>query len=493
VVLFLVMNFAPVCKRSYDPLSALSLAGILFLLDSPLLLFQSSFQLSFGAMLGVLLLEPTMASFLSRLPLLRKAPSGLPKSFSFSLSIQLALFPLTLYHFYRYPLYTLWANLLVLPTASFLLLFAIAGLFLSYFSLAVGAWVSLPCRVLLWMYEKLCQSVSLLPGASSLLGRPRLIRILLYYLICLGLIFLPKKISSVSSKKGTLISCLLFGSLLPVLLLPLPHNELKITVVDVGQGDCTLICPPSGTTILIDGGSSDLSQVAQDRLIPFLESQGIGELDYVFLSHTDADHVNALEGWLEDGHLIGTIILPELNQTLSQEPSYQGILQLADTYQIPLLTFHAGDSWQEQELSLLCLGPQSADSKEGSSYGSLNAASMVLYLEYEGIRILFPGDCDEEGETFLLQELKERNLSCDILKAAHHGSRTATSTELLQQLQPSLCLISCGVQNTYGHPSLEMLARLEEKGIPYYVTARQGALFLTIRHGKVRFQTMLPS
>lgn len=508
-ILFLCLNLAPVIHRSYDPLSALSLAGILFLLDSPPLLFQSGFLLSFGAMLGIYLIEPSLR------PLCPQTRSDanpglwlscrryLSNALSFAFSLQLALFPLTLYLFFRYPLYTIPANLLVLPLTAPMLLSGILGLFVSEVSIPLGAWFALPCRGILWFYEQICRIISLLPGASLLLGRPAAIRIGIYYVLLIAFVLIRKYLhtpekhsAAVSGSPGhdvflKGISLLLLLSLLPSLLLPLPSQKLQVAFVDVGQGDCALIRSPSGTNILIDGGSSDLAQVTEDRLIPFLESQEIGGLDYVFLSHTDEDHVNAVVGWLEAGYSIGTMILPRLNDGLSSQSSYMSIRKIAERYQIPLLFFSAGDLWQEETLSLLCLGPQAASSPAGSSYTSLNAASMVLMLEYQNLRILFTGDCGSEGETALVRELTDRNLTCDVLKAGHHGSRTSTGDALLHQLQPSLCIISCGIQNTYGHPHAEMTARLESAGIPYYTTADWGAVVLTVQNGNIRLETML--
>lgn len=525
-ILFACMNFAPAVRRSYDPLSALSLAGILFLLGSPLLLFQSAFLLSFGAMFGIYLVGPAIQSFICALlpagreaskipvrrqkysagPHIRSAGRYLGNAVPFAVSLQLSLLPLTLSLFFRYPVYTCLVNLFVLPLAPPLLLFGILGLLLSEVSLSMGAWFLLPCRIILWGYDRLCRYIALLPGASLLLGRPAPARIAIYYLLLFLFVSAVKRLHSLQNgthaaasgthRRSVLLknlSFLLLLSLLPSLLLPLPSRKLQVTFMDVGQGDCALIRSPSGTTILIDGGSSDLSRVTEDRLIPFLESQGIDRLDYVFLSHTDEDHTCAVTGWLEAGYAIGAMVLPQLNENLSSQASYLAVQETARRYQIPLLFFCTGDLWQEDGLSLLCVGPQPADSPAGGSYASLNSASLVLLMEYQGVRILFTGDCGGEGEDYLVRELAARHLTCHILKAGHHGSRTSTGEALLSQLRPSLCIISCGVNNRYRHPSPETLARLDSAGVSYHITADCGAVWLQIRNGEIRLKTMLAS
>jgi len=112
-------------------------------------------------------------------------------------------------------------------------------------------------------------------------------------------------------------------------------------------------------------------------------------------------------------------------------------------------------------------------------------------LEYDGVRILFTGDCSEDGETLLVQELARRGLTCQILKAGHHGSSNATGDALLEQLSPQAAIISCGVQNRYRHPHPEMLERVRNRHISCFVTAQCGAVTLEICDGKAALTTML--
>jgi len=520
-LMFICLTAAPLMGRTYDSLSALSLAGILLLWNSPMLLFQSGFQLSFGAVLGIQLICPAFsppkethstaqnthskktAHDSTIVSLLHRFLSAL----LFGLGLQLTLLPITLYHFFRYPLYSLLLNLVILPLTGPLFLLGASGLLvaelLPLWGPDIASHLLMPCQWILRLYDMLCELALSLPHASSLLGRPDLLRIFLYYavlaLFCLWQNRRQSKnhtspAQSTASKRHELwplLWPLLTGPLLALLLLPLPQSSLRVTFLDVGQGDCALIQTPSGTTILIDSGSSDIKAMADYRLIPFLESKGIDHLDYVFLSHTDEDHINGIADWLEIGGTIGTAILPALSDTLTATPSYQQTIDMLTSYQTPLHFFSQGMSWQENELILTCLAPVDPFSRQSALYQSLNTASQVLMLQYQGIRILFTGDCEEEGEALLLSYLQENDLTCHILKAGHHGSTYATSQALLTQLQPQAVIVSCGIHNRYGHPHPTMLDRVESTGAICHVTASCGAVSVMIRRGKATVQTQL--
>ncbi len=524
-VMFACLCLAPLAGRTYDSLSALSLAGLFFLFDSPLRLFQSGFQLSFTAVFGIRLVAPALAPVISSEPKNTLEPTAqslavqkrkrflqrLLAALVFHLSLQLTLLPVTLYHFYRYPLYGILLNLIVLPLTAPLFLCGALSLLLSFLWMPLSIVPAFFCRLILWFYDTVCTLAAAWPGASCILGRPSPRRIFLYYLLlavfCLAASHKKEPVSADSlqnQKKRRSPALLLpyffvrfpalFSSLLlvPLLLCRLPGQTLTVTFLDTGQGDCAFLQTPQGTSLLIDGGSSDLSDAASSRLAPFLEAQGIDLIDYVFISHTDADHVNAVTAWLESGGSIGTLILPRLSGSLAEEASYQEFQSTARRFQIPLLFFHLGQTWRQGDLSLLCLAPAGQEEADGR-YSSLNAASLVLLAEYQGIRLLFTGDCEKDGEELLLKTLKEQNLTCHILKAGHHGSNAATGSSLLAWLSPDAVIVSCGIQNRYRHPHPDMLERVKKQGVPCYVTAQCGAVIVTVQNGRASLRTMLPA
>lgn len=235
------------------------------------------------------------------------------------------------------------------------------------------------------------------------------------------------------------------------------EGEVRVTMIDVGQGDGFYLKSPSGSHCMIDGGSTDVSSVGAYRIEPFLKSQGVGMLDYVFVSHGDEDHLSGIRELLlsqKFGIRIGKLILPD-EQVLDG-----ALLELANTAEqtgTEVGVIHAGEQWSDGEMYLKCLAPsREYDGESG------NAASMVLELDYGNFEMLFTGDVEGEGEDALVQAKCLRDY--DILKAAHHGSKNSTTKAFLEQTRPEITWISAGINNRYGHPHKETVERLENAG-----------------------------
>ncbi|MCD8069557.1 MAG: ComEC/Rec2 family competence protein [Lachnospiraceae bacterium] len=243
--------------------------------------------------------------------------------------------------------------------------------------------------------------------------------------------------------------------------------------LSVGQGDC-MVLQAGGQVYITDCGSSSLSAVAEDILLPYLKYCGISEVDGVFLSHADSDHVNGIVQWLEDygdsGVAINMIILPEA------EAAYEGggfdeLLSLAAAQGISLATVSAGQTLELQDVKVSVLAPAA------EAIGDENDLSMVLLWEYSGRRLLSTGDISAEVEESLIEEyeiLSEEPLL--ILKAAHHGSRYSSGEIFLEALRPQYTVLSYGENNSYGHPHADTLERLAAVGTEIYHTALQGAV-----------------
>lgn len=254
-------------------------------------------------------------------------------------------------------------------------------------------------------------------------------------------------------------------------------GELQITMLDVGQGDGIYIKTPKGSHFLIDGGSSDISNVGTYRIEPYLESQGVAELDYVFVSHGDSDHTSGIEEMLanqEFGIRIDTIVLP--NENVIDEALY-ALAELASVNKTKVVIMEAEDTIIEEissdrQMKLTCIAP--TDAFEGEIG---NASSMILDLQYGEFDMLFTGDLEKEGEEMVTESGNLRDY--DVLKVGHHGSKNATSEAFLEQVKPEIALVSAGKDNSYGHPALETIERLENVGCKVYSTQQCGAI--TIR------------
>lgn len=242
-------------------------------------------------------------------------------------------------------------------------------------------------------------------------------------------------------------------------------------MLDVGQGDGLFLRTRDGMTCLIDGGSSDVKEVGRYRILPFLKERGVGRVDYVLVTHTDGDHISGIGELLEQAGEPGGIKVRTLllSGQSAQEEAGVKLWRLAERAGTQVKLIKAGTLLKDKRVQLCCLHPA-----QETSYGDKNAGSLVLRLTYGSFSMLLTGDLEETGEREILESSEE--LGSDILKAGHHGSRFSTTEEWLQRVQPALTLISCGQDNSYGHPHEETLERLREAGSRVLLTTEQGAI-----------------
>ena len=305
----------------------------------------------------------------------------------------------------------------------------------------------------------------------------------------------------------------------------------RVTFLDVGQGDGIVVETGQGA-YLFDCGSTSRKNIGEYVLKPYLKSRGIRSLRGVFVSHPDEDHMNGVIELLENGADWGIVVeqlfLPAIAEEKRTE-SFATLLAAAEAAEVPVSYIKCGDEIRDSQLRLLCLHPE-----ENTTLADANAYSECFYVEVfakkmkreaidgrkandasegsaiEGsgengsfagngerkdfrvndgkINILLTGDVEGEGERQLTQELQEqrgqREFRVDILKVAHHGSGYSTGTEFLATASPATAIISCGRNNSYGHPHAETLQRLEDARVPWYGTMDYGALIVTVdSHG----------
>lgn len=500
-LMFLFRIGADMTGRHYDSYTALACSAAAVILWRPLYLYDGGFWLSFGAVLGMLAI----------LPLFRGLPAA---GLWASLSVNLAIFPILAYYFFTFPPYSLFLNLLVIPLFSILLLLGLVGSLVCFASFPAGALILRGCRAVFWIYEESCRLAGSLPGAQLVTGQPRIWQMAAYYVCLTGAALLLWKIRrdreqqrqrGGAHSRGTVVQdgvcsrgaafpgwrawagAILLMTLGIVLMLPavsrIPDaGKLSVTVLDVGQGDGIFIRGPNGGTYLVDGGSSDVKEVGTYRLEPFLKSQGESALDYVFVTHGDADHYSGIAEWIEqaaqDGGQgagsigIGTLVLPV------EEVWDENLRQLAQKARkagISVSVIRPGQRLREGEMGLTCLQPGADFTGEPG-----NEASLVLALQYGQFDMLLTGDTEGEGEEWLtgILERDYAGTSWEALKAAHHGSKNSTTEEFLGAASPAYTVISAGRDNRYGHPHPETLLRLEEAGSRIESTAGKGAICL---------------
>lgn len=464
-LMFALMLGGQFFRRSYDLWSAWALAAVWLLWDSPRLLFDAGFQLSFGAIASIAGLGKSLLLYEGG-----KKRSWV-ESLVVSLAVQWGTLPILCYWYFEFPPYALWLNLLVLPCMAALLLSG--GLFLLLASVCKDSLLPVlaagPAHYILDFYHGLCVLTQKLPFARIVTGRPMLWKIACYYLLLLLVLFLLKR--GQKERKGVLV---LFGLSL-FLLFPSKHRGLEVWFLDVGQGDGILIWADDHS-ILVDGGSSSNRSVGARVLEPCLKSLGLSQLDILLVTHGDEDHKNGAEYLLRDCTWlqVETVLLPKGRET---EDCYEELRAVGGER---VRGFGAGDAWVCQRLSCRGLHPAREDVALDR-----NNASIVFLLEYEGCQMLFTGDVEEKGEGEIVKRYGEflREQDIGVLKVAHHGSKTSTKQSFLDCVCPSYAILSYGKGNRYGHPAEEILERLQKQRSVSISTAESGAICVRVQNG----------
>ena len=241
-----------------------------------------------------------------------------------------------------------------------------------------------------------------------------------------------------------------------------PADEtLTVRFLDVGQGDSILLAC-GDETMLIDGGPVEEGQFLVSRL----NRLDVAELTYVVNTHPDEDHCGGLAAVLAKypaEHVYSSV-------TEYTTKVFSNVVKYADEQGHPVEVPQAGDSWTLGSASVQVIGPV-------QTYSDPNNGSLFLRVDYGGTSFLFTGDMEQNAEADLMDS--GANVRADVLKVGHHGSPTSSSEAFLEAVAPSIAVISVGEDNDYGHPSADVLARLEALGAAIYRTDTQGEIIIT--------------
>lgn len=475
-IMFALHLFAGLMGRTYDLLTAVTVAALVVLAGQPLYLRHSGFLFSFGAICGIGIFLPAVQQNLL-------GQGRVQKALFTGIAVSLSTLPVYLYFYYEFPPYSVLLNLIVIPCMTLTLLCGLLGLAAAACFLPFGAAASWPAAVMLGFYERCCRFCTVLPDSRWGIGCPKPWQIFIFFTVLTGLCIANRRLPKLYFWSGVLCALSMMTARVP--------QGLQITMVDVGQGDCIYLAEESGMHMLIDGGSSDRSDVSRYQIVPFLKHEGAFRLDAVVATHPDSDHICGiramLEGMRETGISIGTLYLPDVGKAGRTE-EYRGLEQAAAGAGVKVCYIGAGDILQCGKVMLTCIHPE-----KGLDISDTNAYSTVLYLSYGNFSALFTGDLEGAGEDKVLDRIRERPDMQDVmlLKVAHHGSGNSTGADFLRAARPKIALISAGRNNRYGHPHEELLQRLDGCGCLIYRTQRSGAVTVRVRGGRVRVSEYL--
>ena len=385
-IMFALRVGADLCGRAYDIQNAFILAMLGVILWREEAFLDVGFQLSFGAVAGIIFLYQLLYDE-------KKEHILLYKEILSGIAIQITTLPVMLYQFSEIPLYAVFLNLLILPLMPILLGGAVAATLIGNLSLSMGGiFMKLPCLVLK-LYELLCKGAAVLPFSCIVTGQPPIWALLLYILLVgVGLYF----------RKQTKGSLVVGGVVILLGACPFLHQKgVEVTAISVGQGDGIYI-QDGKLACLSDGGSSTVKEVGAQRIVPFLKCRGVSKLDYVLISHGDADHYNGVQEILENPNLgvkIERLVLP-IEEVWDEK--LETLALLSKEKNIPVMVMRPGDQIKGENIELTCLFPSKG---EGEQLEKGNETSLVMDLKCGNFSMLLTGDVEKEGEKKLQEHL----------------------------------------------------------------------------------------
>lgn len=458
--------------RPQDSLQVLGLAAWILLAFQPQQLLMPGFQFSFAAVGGLLLgtpkLKKALPAFSTDYFLGRMLNKYLRLPALASLCAVLATMPLTWYYYGMLQTGAVFVNIVIIPYIGLVVMLSMLFLL---FALIPG----MPAAGLAWILDTLIRwmltsvaELARLPFIYLRTARPGSVIVLLVVGIILGMYFYPQK-----SARRFLVFLTALLVFIGGLNLLNRRYRLRVSFINVGQGDAALLEFPNGKNMLIDGGDRNFSfDAGKYYVAPFLQSRGIRHLDYLLGTHPHSDHIGGFISLIQNFE-VDTLIL---NEFVIHTKLYAHLLQTARKHHITLRHKQSGDILSvDPKLRVFVLHPTDRFEHGAGQEGELiNNSSIVLKVLYGKTSFLLTGDAQGLAETAI--DRYGDFLNCDVLKVGHHGSLTSSAPEFLKWARPKYAVISVGRNNKFHHPGKLTLWRLAHFGADVLRTDRVGAV-----------------
>lgn len=480
--------------REEDLWNTVALAAFIILIFSPSSLFDISFQLSFISVIAILYLTPRFSAPLFQQP---QDPLEPPPGWRKKIFTRISLFllvttsaiigtaPLVAYYFHRISPWGILTNVIIIPLIGFLIvpLGLLASLLLFLYQ-PLAIFLVHMMQPLITLSISTVELFNQLPYADYRTATPTLLEIALFYL---GVVLLVNIKKSKKVRYGLALVAIAFilnqgfwyyqNNVSPL---------LRITSIDVGQGESTLVRLPKGSTMLIDGGGfyDNSFDIGERVVAPLLWKKKIKHIDYLVLSHPQSDHLNGLvfisknfkvkEVW-SNGDRAYTEPFEEFERTISEKRIKKFIIN------------REHPDRKIKDVLFEFLHPPKPPWHDNPP--RVNKHSLVIKLTYKGISMLFTGDIYQEAERELINTAP--NLKSTILKVPHHGSKTSSSLEFIKQVQPKIAIFNLGFKNTFHLPSKKVIKRYQDQGCQIFRTDQDGAIIIETDGSDICIKTFL--
>lgn len=457
VIMFILMSINKCYNLKIKTLDIIFLVLVVAIVINPFYIYNVGFQFSYLISFSLILLSQKINNI----------RNWFYKNIYISFICLLVSFPISLFNFYQINIFSIFINLILIPLVS-VVVFPLS-LLTFIFPFLMGIF-----KISIFLLEALNNLFSSITIFQLTLPKPSILLVLIYYIFIFLAIF----------KKKYYI--LLIGLIIVHKCYIYFDPTFKISFLDVGQGDSIFIkFPYNKGNILIDTGGiisykkekweerSNEYSIADSKIIPYLNSLGLTKLDYLIISHGDVDHmgeaINLVNGFRIDKVIFNLGEYNYLELEFIKELKRKNILYYKNIEKLNI---------DNNMLYFL----------NNNLYDNENDNSNVIYLNFSNIKIIFMGDAGIKVEDDILDKYDLKHI--DILKVGHHGSRTSTSSNFIDNINPKYSIISVGKNNRYGHPNSEVLDILNNSSI--YRTDRDGSIVFKIKNSGLEIDTYVP-
>lgn len=424
-----------------------------------------------------------------------------------TLSAQIMILPVMVIHFHTIEIYFWITNILVSIIIGPIVILGFITALVSFIYLPFSKIIIIPLQFGIWILN-LVSYIGDLPFSKIYVATPKAFCIVIYYITIFSIHFVYQIFHSKHptftfirirnlialfkfyffQNKKKYICFLIIVVILSLTIFYLP-KPLRIHFIDVGQGDSTFIITPKNKTILVDGGGSmsETFDVGKNILLPYILNKGYTSIDMMIISHFDSDHVLGLFTVMEEIRVKEIIIVKQFESC----ENYEKFMDIVKKKNIKVYVVEAGQRINvEENLYFNVLWP---DSNNFISENAINNNSLVCKLIYKDFSMLFTGDIEEVAEKEIMKRyVSNLNvLKSTVLKVAHHGSKTSTSSRFLETVSPRIALMGVGENNNFGHPSeitIESLKRMKNK---IYRTDEDGEITIITNGKKIKVEKII--
>ena len=473
-IMAILTLFSGIIYRKSDVYTNISVAALITLIFNPYSLLDLGFQLSYGGTIGIIIFIKRIQEKKSN----SKVINYIKQMALVSIYANIIIIPIMMYHFNTVSLTFIISNIMASPILGIIVITGFLFIITSITVKPLTRLIAIFIKPILSILIKISQICSKLPFSNILVVTPYMFNVISYYAIILYCI------KSKKNNKCKIIICLLIVLILINFIIYIFPQKLRIFFIDVGQGDSTLIITPDKKTVLIDGGGSDSFDVGEKVLLPYLLDRRILKVDYVLISHFDTDHCGGILTIMEKVKVKNIII----SEQAEHSENYERFKKLMIHKKIRLIEVKKGDKIKIGRYSeFKILFPTSRLLSENP----LNNNSIVAQFNYNNFKMLFTGDIEKLAEQQILKTEKAE-IRADILKVAHHGSKTSSIPEFIKAVRPRIALIGVGKNNTFGHPNQQTIKNLENIKCRIYRTDLQGDIIIRIdQKGRMNVKSKL--